>query len=362
MSRWCNRLFLYYTLLSVAEVLALSAFADDGGLKTYVAVDMVMERPVAGDQKEPSPLMVRGAELSLFGPIDHRFDGKLSFAAHPEGGESLAELHEATVSSSKIIPRSRFKIGQFFLGVGILNQVHQHDWSFISAPYVHKTVFRDSEGALDTGVEYSVLLPLPFYLDLTVGVTNGYTYGHSHSAGEKPEVPTHYVRAESYFSLFDLGFKPGVSYLSRTDASKNEMTLYGLDLVAKKRKGKMLQFLWLSELWSRTTKPDGVESEHTIGFHMYPQLGFSYHWYFGLRLDYYKNLSLENVAGDSLDNYRRSFVPTLTFQETEFAKFRLAFHHEQIKDPSRPADEDTVVQSVEFQTTFILGAHPAHDF
>ena len=61
-------------------------------------------------------LVMRGTEVTLFSPIDHRFDGKGSIAAHEEGGKTAFELHELLIESSKTIPRSQLKIGQFFFG------------------------------------------------------------------------------------------------------------------------------------------------------------------------------------------------------------------------------------------------------
>ncbi len=338
-------------------------YASDGsGLQTSVAVDITADTALDQETETSDRMAIRGAEVMLYGPIDHTFDGKLSIAAHPEGGRSLFEVHEATIASSKLIPRSRFKVGQFFLGVGVLNQIHQHDWPFISSPFVHQYVFKDAEGALDSGGEYSILLPLPFYLDLTVGVTNGFTYGHSHGSGDKPNKPTHYGRVATYFSLYGAGFKPGISYLSRTDQEKNKMTLLGFDLTAKVRQGKLLTFLWLSEVWMRSYEPESTDKEETLGFYLYPQYGFFHHWYFGLRYDYFTNRTLEDIEGKSLANYRQSYVPTLTFQNSEFAKFRLAYNYEEIKDPTNKKSEKTEKQFLEFQATFILGAHPAHEF
>ena len=127
-------------------------------------------------------------------PIDQTFNGVLSFAAHREEGETVAEVHEAYLSTSNLIPRSTIRVGQFFLGVGRLNRFHRHEWSVIFAPHVQENFFGE-EGALDSGVEYSWLAPLPFYLETTVGLTNGFTYGHAHNEGEKPRKPTHYARA-----------------------------------------------------------------------------------------------------------------------------------------------------------------------
>ena len=168
-------------------------------------------------------------------------------------------------------------MGKFFLGLGRLNQIHQHDRPFIDTPYIHEHVFNDSEGALDTGAEISVLIPTSFYLDVTVGATNGYTYGHSHDVGEKPVKPTHYVHLKSFFRLAGIDFQPTLSYLSRVDSEKNEQTLKGFSLTGKKREGRTLNFLLENEIWHRTYLPSQTKKkEETFGFYFYPQRKFKY--------------------------------------------------------------------------------------
>ena len=113
--------------------------SDSGGLKTTVAVDLVgsfpLEEETAAVQYQSNEsFKLRSAEFGFYAPIDPRFDGVLSFAAHPEGSQAYGqpEVHEAYVSTNKIVDGMRFKLGQFFLGVGRINQVHQHDWPFIT--------------------------------------------------------------------------------------------------------------------------------------------------------------------------------------------------------------------------------------
>jgi MFS family permease len=102
------------------------------------------------------------------------------------------------------------------LGVGRLNQIHRHDWPFISAPRIHRELF-GAESAIDSGFEVGSLLPSSFYLDLTAGVTSGFKFGHSHSDGARPNVPTHYLRAATYNELpRGGGMQTGLNFLSRT--------------------------------------------------------------------------------------------------------------------------------------------------
>ena len=354
-----DRKFLFIAFVFV--VIASVSFGQQGtGLQTSIAVDAVVEIKADDESSADDRLVIRGTEIAFYGPIDHLFDGMLSLAAHPENGESLFEIHEAFIGSTRLIPRSRFRLGQFFLGLGRLNQIHQHDWPFISAPYIHQFVFNDSEGAIDTGLEYSILMPGPVFLDVTLGATDGFTYGHSHDAGKKPQHPNYYVHVKSFFNLLDFAFQPGISYLQRIDHEKRTISLLGLNLTGKKREGKVLRWLFESEFWHQTVRPQSEgEQENTFGFYLYPQYGFNGHWFLGIRGDYFTNLSLESLSGAKIKNYRRAIVPTLTYKASEFSTFRLAYTDEKAVHLKSEKGSNKLLQ---FQAAFILGAHPAHDF
>ncbi|MBO9668062.1 MAG: hypothetical protein J7501_14775, partial [Bdellovibrio sp.] len=172
--------------------------------------------PINLDDSSENKFGIRSAEFMMYAAVDPTFDAMINFAAHNEDGEYKAELHEGYISSSKLIPDLRFKLGTFFLGVGRLNQFHQHDWPFISAPKVQSTFFAD-EGVHDTGLEFTYLLPTDSYWDITLGVTNGYQFGED-DPQEKPDAPTHYIRPSTFIDFGDNGaLAIGFNYLSRTD-------------------------------------------------------------------------------------------------------------------------------------------------
>ncbi len=243
---WCAALVLAVSILSSAP-----AAAESSGLQYSVAADIVgklglKEAPatdVTRDRVTP-----REVELIFFGPIDHQFSGVVSAAAHFENGETFFEIHEAFVKSSKLIPRSRVQFGAFFLGVGRLNRIHRHDWPFISAPKVHED-FLDEEGVQDTGIEYSWLTPLPFYLDITLGVTSGFNFGHTHAAGTRPRTPTHYTRLATFLDSGENGgIELGVNYLGWRATDGERLRLYGLDGAAKWNEGKVLRWFIQTEV------------------------------------------------------------------------------------------------------------------
>lgn len=342
-------------LILLIPVLSSAEVGQGTGLQLSVAGDIVGTfGSTAQNRLDP-----REAEILLYAPIDHVFDGLVSLAAHNEQGQVFFELHELTFGSSKLIPRSRFRIGQYFLGIGRLNQFHRHDWPFISAPKVHSD-FLNEEGIQDTGIEYAYLLPTSFYLDLTVGITNGWVFGHSHTQGTKPNVPTHYARLATYVDLFsDGGMQTGLNYLGRKDSAGENTTLLGLDLTAKWRQDKILRFLLQSEFWYRVKSPKNAETERTLGFYIYPQYGFSSTFSAGLRIDGYNVLSLKDAGGNKISNFDYGLVPTLAYRASEFSTVKASYGFlGALKE-----GKDTNPQRVfEIQAVFILGAHPSHDF
>lgn len=332
--------------------------SDGTGLQTSIAVDMVGDFKVGKESTASDRLIVREAEASFYAPVDHIFDGLLSLGAHPEGGETLFEVHEAVLSTTKLVPRSKVKIGQFFMGLGRLNRVHRHDWPFISAPKVHQTFFGE-EGVLDSGIEYSWLLPTETYFDLTIGVTNGWVYGHAHTEGEKPRKPTHYARWATFTSLGSGDAQLAAVYLGRRAADGIETRLAGLDGVAKWKDGKVLTWLVQSEVWQRRQQPIVGDEETSLGAYVFSQYGLSEEALFGVRLDHFTVTSLKDAAGDPVANGVNAFVPTLTYRPSEFSSLRLAYNHEVSKQANT---DDRTNRFLEAQAVYILGAHPAHDF
>lgn len=363
--------FLKRSLVSIGVCFSscsLAAAADGSGLAVGVAVDLLGSFNLDRGHEASDALNPREVELSLTAPVDSKFEGVLSLAAHREHGQYLCELHEATLSSSKLLPRSQLRLGQFFLGVGRLNQVHRHDWLFISAPKVHEEFF-GSEGVLDSGGEYSYLLPTALYVNLTLGATNGWVYGHSHCGGEhdhshcggeKPRTPTHYARLGTFFDVKeDMGLALGLNVLSRTAADGTRMQLLGLDAVSKYSPGSFSPFLLQAEAWQRRVSSATGSQELALGAYLYPQLGFSSAYFAGLRLDYFTQASLKDAKGKQLANYDIDVVPTFTYKSSEFASFKLAYNHKTAYQEHQDAKNHQVL---ELQSTFILGAHPAHAF
>lgn len=327
-------------------------------MQTSVSVDLLSQ--VSLDDSDQNRTNVREAEMLFYSPIDHLFDGMLNIAAHKEGGEYVFEIHEAYIGSSKLVPRTSFKIGKFLLGVGRLNQVHRHDWPFTEAPKSHREFFAD-ESASDTGAELRFLLPTRRYMDLTVGVTDGYCYGHCHVEGDRPKRPLFYLRPSVFFDQGGgSGILMGLNFLSRKNHTGVQTDLFGFDLVHKVREGRNLKWKNQFEVFYENQSSSSLATQERLGAYFYTQRGLTENLSAGLRLDAFTDLSRKFESnGESRDNFDYGLVPQLTYASSEFSKIRFSYSHEieTLKGVSDIKNREFLLQFV-----FFLGAHPAHDF
>lgn len=339
-----------------------------------LSADMLYNQGLNEQSEADENLSMRSVEFGASAPIDHQFNGFVSFAAHEYEGETVLEVHEAYVENATLMPRTQFKVGQYFLGVGRLNRFHRHDWSFTRAPKSHRDFF-DEEAVFDTGLETRTLLSSEHFVELTLGVTSGYKFGHSEShehheeeeeeehehAGEKPHAPTHYLRLSQFIEDDDSassGMEWGVSYLGRTDAEGEKLHLAGLDFVKKKREGRRLTWLFQSELWFKSLKHSDGDKEEKLGGYLMLEKGHSAQWSTGLRLDALTDLSHGHEAEHEDSTYYGATLQQ-TYRSSEFLLTRLSAAHEFQKIEAGTRNQDTRIMA---QIVFIMGAHPTHDF
>lgn len=339
-------------LIPLALIFPLLSWAGFENVAFSGAVDLVV--PIT-EKSEDNRLAARGVELSFAGPIDPRFDGTLILAGHSHSGVFEWDLHEASLSSSKLLDRTRFRLGRFFLGVGRLNQTHQHDWPFIHAPSYHARFFA-AEGVADEGLEFARPWGERTPLETVIGVTNGYVYGHSHSAGERPLHPLFYLRQ----SIAGEDSLTGLNLLTRSNATGEQTLLTGLDFVLKKREGPVLKDLFQAELWHRERRPVGADPARESGFYAFYQRGLDVSWFAGLRVDGFADHGKRFVTtGELRKDFDYALTPQVTWRSSEFALFRASYTR---SVDTTQGDPDLTEQRVDVQFVYLLGAHPAHDF
>ncbi len=151
----------------------------------------------------------------------------------------------------------------------------------------------------------------------------------------------------------------GLNYLGLVDATRTETRFYGLDGTAKWRRGAVLDVLLQSELWLRQIRSPNADPERTFGSYVLAQKALTEQLFLGVLWDYLTVLTLEDARKDPLSNDEQHFVPTLSFKASEFSTLRVAYNH----GIKRTEGSETKVDGrVEVQATYIIGAHPTHDF
>lgn len=323
-------------------------------IQTQAAADMVGEFRNTDESKAADSIGVRGVELLLHAELNQLTKARINFAAHSHDGESQVMLHEALIDCTGFLPDSRLRLGQFFLGFGLLNKTHTHDWLFVDAPYYYQRFF-GSEGVADTGAEVKLLQVASLPIEVTLGVSNGRTFDDPHAEGAKPAQPTQYLRIGNALSKNAKDeHSLGANIIRRRDSEGTDFLYYGVDADLNWYNGAYTVFLLQGEAWLRMSKPKLGETERLFGAFIYPEYGFSETWQIGLRGDYYRDISLKDAAGDFIENYNTAVVPTVSYSPQEELIFRAAFRHQvdHKKDLATTVDQAWLVQSV-----FMFGAH-----
>lgn len=352
---------------------SLLEFNDSSG-RLYT-LDMMAAADFLGqwDNDEPhttnNRLDVREVELGFLGDIDQIADGTISAAAHFENGEQVLELHEAYFHFPDIyVPNMSARLGKMFFDVGRLNTIHRHDWLFSVAPKVHEELL-DEEGVADTGAELDWLIPWPwdrFVQNLTIGVYNGRTFGHSHNEGSSKNNPLYTAHLKQFVRITnEWGTQFGFSYLRyhpTTEANKI-MHQSGLDWIVKWKRDDQMSFQFLTEVWYRETREknsrdydepvDPVETR--VGAYSLFEFQFHKQWSIGYRYDIFTNPNYVNEQGIKHEtNGHEGNMIQITWRPSEFSNFRASGQRSTILETGKNTYQFYL------QGTFILGKHPAH--
>ncbi len=357
-------------ILLLLAVVSTNTFAQK--IDWFAAADFVAVNNQMDELEQDAYL--REFELALYSKIDQNWSGSMSLVyAQEANGEVATELHEALIQSSNIFPGHTLKIGQFFLGIGKLNRIHRHEWSFTTAPLFFDTYFGE-EGALDTGVEYTHRIGTSQNLQLTLGVMKGSEFAHSHAHDEEEEEevsnaqwPTHYLRLGGFneFSTTS-GLEYGLNHIVRKDAEKTAWHYTGADFTFKKREGKVLDWLVQAEYWSRLYKEEGEEEMDDNGAYLLVEKGFNQHHSVGLLYSLYNAADEHEEEGHEHEGEGRvvedAYTETsfhYTYANSEFMKYRFSvtqetglMHEEEEEDNYR----------YQIQILFNIGKHPVHLF
>ncbi|MBM3219891.1 MAG: hypothetical protein FJZ38_14650 [Candidatus Rokubacteria bacterium] len=307
----------------------------------------------------------REVELSLFGQIDPyaRGEVRIEMGEEARGQETAVSLAEAHLTLLTLPFNTQLKMGQMRTRYGWSNQLHEHDLPWIDRPAVYRYFFGE-EGLIEKGFEATWVPGLPFYLEVLGGVFNG----DNETAFGRGRIREPLVtgRLRTFFELTDEhALQVGLSVASGRTAERQRNTLPGFDVRYKFRPEGWLhplltvggEGIWSIRRREVTRDIDIPDDTFTrFGWYAYAEVQPFRRWAGGLRYDY----------TELLDRGReRAFEPYVTFWPSEFLRFRLAYRlTERTQDAGFSANSASArhVDELLFQATFILGAHPAHQF
>jgi hypothetical protein len=294
-----------------------------------------------------------------------RFDSFISFTR--QGGFEVEEIYGTSLFSLPLglqirggVMRSKF---------GRINQIHRHNQDFVTLPLVAARFL--AEHLNPTGVEANVLVPVPWFLELSASANSPYNLETPTFAPDEDMnnlgLLLYVFHVANFFEISDsLSLNLGGSFATGPDGTgeKNRSYLWGADVFAKYRPlvNNPYQELKLqSEVMARRSQtPD--ENLKDWGFYSEAVYRFAKRWNTGIRFGLTDTSTPVPIQpGDSEDQmlglpgreYRIS--PMLTFSPTEFTRFKLEYD---FTDP----DFANKVSAIFLQFEWAIGAHGAHPF
>ena len=306
------------------------------------------------------------SEIVLTANIDPSLYGNLTFALTPEGE---VEVEEAYIQTTALGGGVTLRGGRIFSGIGYLNEVHGHNWSFSDQPLPYRAFLGGQYG--DDGVQMRWLAPLDQYVEFGAELYKGDSFPAGGAANGGAGTQAVWVRTGG-----DIGdsssWLASVSYMNAAAEDRDvggglftgDETLGIVSFVYKWAPGgnRRDRNLTLSgEYFFDTMEGDydaiPVNLDRS-GWYAQGVYQFRRRWSAGLR---YAALTPDSVpaalAGSALDAGGLdpwAATALLEFDTSEFGRLRAQFTH----------DETGPVANDEFrlQYTVIYGPHGAHRY
>jgi hypothetical protein len=343
---------------------------------------------------------LREAEIAFSGAVDPYFDVWAIFAVG--GGE--IEVEEGYFQTRRFLPGLQLRAGKFYSGFGYVNKQHPHQWDFVDQNLPYDMLLG---GAInDTGVQLTWLPSLPFYAQLGGEALQGDTEGFSTQLGDEespffdekagPRLFTGWLKVSpnlGYSNALQIGASYAFSRRHQQlvarehhegeehegeeghvdEAFQGNGQVLGLDFVWRYDSPRQFgagDFSLQAEYLRRVTdlslvgageEAAGGETRKATqdGFYAQAVYGFASRFTLGLRYDVagMTNRIEGGEESESFDESRR-FSANLTFNPTEFSRFRVQYTRGDFWVGGARETYNQVY--VQFQMS--LGAHGAHRF
>jgi hypothetical protein len=303
---------------------------------------------------QPNGFDFQEAELQLAADVDPYLRAVGIIAVAPDGAGGFEADPEEVYLETLSLPVVTLKAGRFRASVGRHNPLHAHAFPFIDAPLIHERLLGE-EGLRDNGASAAVLLPAPWFLELTAQALASGTPTVFGSA--EPNSTVGVARLRSLWDLSDSAtLDLGVSAAGGGNSAAADTALYGVDLTGKWRPtegGKYQALIATAEYLAASDHFDaaapGASRGPLGGLAAWLQYQFAQRWWAQARVEW---LGIPRPEG--ADRVRRQSA-LLAFLPSEFSGFRLQYDH--LAD-SGPTPEHKVA----LQWNISIGAHPAHAY
>lgn len=334
---------------------------------------------------------VREVETVFSGSVDPYFD----LFAQIVLSESEVELEEGYFTTTALPAGLQVKGGKFRSDIGYINRQHTHAWDFTDQPLVTEALFGD-EGLTEVGLQLSWQPATRIYSRFGVELLEGENEGIANVAEEADEIGLEEASSPRLVTAFarfgpDLGhdhallagISGGYSEIwqegDADEALDGDAWFAGLDLVYKYDAGGSHghgDWTVQTEYFYRERDVDlfdngvreGSGKFKQDGLYLQTVYGFRPRWNTGLRFD---ALGLTNEALDHEDEAFTDFGTTyryaaqVSYLPTEFSRLRFQLSHSDLSDGPHAddhGDDHGDPWRADFQFTYALGAHSAHEF
>ncbi|NUM88417.1 MAG: hypothetical protein HUU37_04355 [Bdellovibrionales bacterium] len=367
---------LIFGVLVAMVFLALGADAAESIRQPNVSADALFLHRRSNFGRDESGttrngLDLREAEIAFYADVDPYSNLNLLLSLHPEytlnsttGKVEQAwkfEPEELYVQTNQI-PGTTVKVGKFKAAFGKHNTLHTHSFPFVDAPVTNEQLL-GGEGINDVGLSAAVLLPTPWFLELT----GQYLRGEGENAQFNSPAPTDFVGVARLRNLWDLSdaltFELGGSYARGNNSLRANTAMAGTDLTFKWRpSGGSKALVFAAEgIQRRVGQPGASMDEKGRGWNVWGKYQFTQRWAVLARQDVLRVRGADSaVNANALENrITRKYTAGLIFVPTEFSSLQAEYSL-----ASGPVNATTghVERKYYLQANFAIGAHPAHAY
>lgn len=290
-----------------------------------------------------------------------RFDAAVTFSDFED-----AELEEAYLTRWGLPFDTRARFGRFFPKVGKAASIHRDSLPTVDEPMVVRR-FLGEEGYFRTGADLSKVIegPASWVFEPSIGILEGGVGEGGNMFGGARRRPTLYGHWKNYRDLGDsASIEAGLTgLLGSSDAdSEFEVKTLGVDLTYLNAFTPTSKLKLQGELFmqhrSEAFSIDVGGTEETTHFDRNPwgayalaEYRFAPQWSVGIRGDHVRLVDTLVGPGGASRHYDQGLSAFLTFYQSEWARWRLQFRHEE------RASDETDDNAVMLQGTFAIGTH-----